>query len=117
MGMFTVVVLHNDAIHAFQQNPKAFGEAILSGVENANMEGRQVDVPFDSYSNYLRVEPSRFTSGDSLFLASQGSFQALGSRDWNELIERNPECAKDFFTRAKDLFGWVKTAFDRAIKK
>ena len=59
MGFITVVVLHNDAMGEFQADPKRFGETILKGIAQANMEYEEVAMPIGNHANYIHVHPSR----------------------------------------------------------
>lgn len=114
MGMLTVVVLHNDAMGAFQEDPKAFGEAILRGVDQANMNARQASVGFKNYANYIHVEPSRHADHNVLWISSGNCVHVIGSHehDWDDLCKRNPECANSFHDKAKDLLKWAKKRLD-----
>lgn len=119
MGMLTVVILHNDAMDAFQSDPKAFGEAILNGVDQANMNARQATVGFKNYSNYIHVEPSRHADHNVLWISSGNAVHVIGEgeHDWRALCKRNPECAKSYYARAKELLKWAKRSFDELTGK
>ena len=69
MGFLTEIVIYNDALHEFEKDPKAFGQAILDGIHKANQENKQVSVPFGSYSNYISVE-KKPTCRSSCFVCS-----------------------------------------------
>ena len=119
MGFLTVVILHNDAMGSFKDNPKAFGEAILNGVDQANHDNMQVSVPFSAYANYIHVEPSRHADHAALFLNSGNQVHVIGAheRDWETLCKENPECATSFYQKAKDLLRWAKVRLDKATGK
>lgn len=110
MGFITPVILRNDAMDAFRKDPKAFGEAILEGVDKANMENGQVDVPFKSYSNYISVEKSRHADHHALFLSMGNCVTVIGEyeRDWERLLERNPEFANRLVKEAESILKFAK---------
>jgi hypothetical protein len=109
MGFLTTVILHNDANHAFEKDPKAFGEAILSGMDQANYQHKQVDVGFGPYCNYISVEPSRHADDTTVYLHYGNTVTNLNAynEDFKSLMERNPELAQKFLNKAKDI---IKTS-------
>ncbi len=120
MGYLTQIVIHNDALHAFEKNPEAFGKAIFEGINNANRERKQVSVPFNSYCNYIDVEPSRHADHVVLFLASGNGMIAVGEyeKDWQDLVKRNPDLAKDYLDHVRRLLkGATKALKDLKSKE
>lgn len=103
MGFITQVILHNDALHCFEDYPKEFAEAVLAAVNTAYHENKQVSVPFKGYCNYIAVETPRHADHSCLFLASGNGFIALGERDWRDLGERNPTLAREYLRLSKTL--------------
>jgi hypothetical protein len=116
MGYLTQVVIHNDALHAFEKNPEAFGKAILEGIIKANRANKQVSVPFSGYANYIDVEPSRHADHKVLFLSSGNCMTAVGKyeKDWKDLVERQPDLAESFLKTIRSL---VKDASSILKKK
>ena len=49
MGFLTTIVLHNDAMGAFKENPEAFGKAILAAMAMANLTHDSADAFIGSY--------------------------------------------------------------------
>lgn len=97
MGHLTVIVLHNDAEHAFREHPEEFGKAILEGISQAQRERKQVSVPFHEYANYISVEPPRHADHNVLFLSKGNGVKAIGEyeQDWQDLVKGMPALAKD----------------------
>jgi hypothetical protein len=116
MGYLTQIVIRNDALHAFEKDPEAFGKAILEGIDKANMAGKQVSVPFSGYANYIDVEPSRHADHKVLFLSSGNCMTAVGAfeRDWKNLVERQPDLAESLLKTVRLL---VKDASSILKKK
>lgn len=116
MGYLTQVVIRNDALHAFEKNPEAFGKAILEGIDKANMANKQISMPFEGYANYIDVEPSRHADHNVLFLSSGNCMTAVGAfeRDWKNLVERQPDLAESFLKTIRSL---VKDASSILKKK
>jgi hypothetical protein len=103
MGNLTEIVILNDALHEFRTDPKMFGEAVLNGIDKANMVNGQVSVGFNGYCNYINVEPSRHADHEVLFLHAGNRLTAIGAyeKDWVNIVERNTEFAKKCITSAK----------------
>lgn len=110
MGFLTTVIVRNDALHVFEDNPKGFGEAILEGINRANLEQAQVSVPFEGYANYIEVEPSRHADHHVVFLSMGNCVTAIGKweKDWARLVKTNPEFAKRLVMEAETLIKEAK---------
>lgn len=119
MGFLTVVVIHNDALHAFDENPAGFGRAILDGIDKANEVGKQISMGFGGYANYINVEPSRHADHEVLFLSGGGCVRAIGAfeRAFEERCVKDPEHARGLLKKAKDLLKWAKERLDLIEKK
>jgi hypothetical protein len=119
MGYLTQIVIHNDALHAFEKNPEAFGKAIFEGINKANRERKQVSVPFEGYCNYIDVEPSRHADHDVLFLASGNGMIAVGEyeKDWQDLVERRPDLAKGYLDHVRRLLKGATKALKNSKSK
>ena len=119
MGYLTVIVIHNDAMASFKDHPEEFGKAILKGVNLANENMRQVDVPFREYANYISVEPSRHADHETLFMLSGNGFLAIGpyEKDWQTLVDRNPSCSQQFLKRASALLKHAKQYIQKSLNQ
>lgn len=95
MGFQTVVVISNDALGAFEKDPKAFGQAILDGIARANYDMMQVSVPFGSYANYLHVEPSRHADHETVYVSTGNCLSVVGAyeRDYIRWTKSSPQFA------------------------
>ena len=87
MGHLTEIVILNDAMDEFRKHPKEFAEAIFEGIDKANMENKQVSVPFFGYCNYINVERSRHADHEVIFLHAGNGMTAIGAyeKDWEDL--------------------------------
>ena len=110
MGFITPVILMNDAIHEFEKDPAAFGQAILDGIDKANWENGQVSVPFKSYANYISVEKSRHADHHVLFLSMGNCVNVIGpyEQDWEQMLDRNPEFAEKLIEEAESIIKFTK---------
>jgi len=119
MGFQTEIVIWNDALHKFEANPKAFGEAILKGIREANHNNRQTSIPFDNYCGYLAVEPSRHADHEAIFIHSGNSFTVIGAfeNDWTALIKRNPELAQDLVKKAKRMLSSAEKQLKHVVNE
>lgn len=68
MGFLTTITIRNDALDIFQKYPKEFAEAIFKGINEANKSGKETDVGFKNYCNYIMVHPSRHADNETLYL-------------------------------------------------
>jgi hypothetical protein len=109
MGYLTEIVIFNDALHSFKEDPKAFGEAILAGIDQANTENRQVSVPFKSYCNYISVEKSRHADHHALFIHYGNCLSVIGKgeKDWDIIVENNPNFAKKILSEARSIIKYA----------
>jgi hypothetical protein len=110
MGYLTTIVIHNDAMHSFKQDPKGFGEAILKGIEDANREHREADVGFKGYCNYITVHPSRHADDETVYVHTGNTLFQVNEccEDFQELARRDVKLAKDFIRRAQRILTWAK---------
>ena len=115
MGFMTEIVVYNDAVHAFREDPKLFGETILDGINKANRENGQVSMPFYGYCNYISIERSRHADHSALFIHTGNCLTVIGQheQDWEKLVKKDPEYAKQIIKQAKQL---LKGA-EEALKK
>ena len=119
MGYLTEVVVMNDALHAFEKDPKGFGEAILEGIRRANCNYRQASVPFECYANYISVEPSRHADHEVLFLHAGNCLTVMGAyeKDFKELTQQSPEYAKALIKKAKKIIKEAEQSLKEAEEK
>lgn len=110
MGFLTEVVIKNDALGAFEKDPKLFGETILKGINEANMKNQQVSMGFNGYANYISVEPSRHADHEVLFIHSGNHVSVIGNyeQDWEALKKRNVDYAISLLKKAKDIIKRVE---------
>lgn len=110
MGFLTQVVLHIDALHAFRADPKAFGEAILDGIDKAEESGKQESVGFKNYGGYIGVEPMRHADHNALFISSGNCMHVIGDfeKDWQDLLKNNPEFAEKIVKQAGQILKQAK---------
>lgn len=123
MGFQTIIIINNDALHVFKDNPKEFAEAIFDGIDQANRENKQVSVPFHNYGGYLHCEPSRHANCGSLFVQQNGSFIEVGkySKDFTSTYRMNKGYIRDVLDVAKrilkDAVSYVKDKEKEEEKK
>ena len=123
MGFQTIIIINNDALHVFKDNPKEFAEAIFDGIDRANREHKQVTVPFHNYGGYLHCEPSRHADCGSLFVQHHGSFTEIGkySKDFTEIYRVNKGFIRDILDIAKrvlkDAVSYVKDKEEKEEKE
>ena len=119
MGYLTTFTIHNDALGAFEKNPKGFAEALFKGMQQASMEHKAVSVPFDSYANYITVEPSRHADDHTIFVHRGNTVVNLNpwNEDFKELVARNPEVALDYIKTAELLIKEAKLKAKENLKK
>jgi len=105
MGFLTTIVLHNDALHSFKEDPKAFGQAVLDAADSADYRRGYTSVPFQSYGNYIHAHPSRHADDHTVYVHSGNMVFNLSpyGKDFQELAERNPECLEEFIKTAKTI--------------
>ena len=105
MGYLTTIVIHNDALHRFENNPEKFAKAIFDGIRNANREHKEVDVGFEGYCNYISIHPSRHADDDTVYVHTGNTVFNLNA--WNtdfwSLAKQNPTCLKMFIKRAQGI--------------
>jgi len=110
MGYLTTIVIHNDALHSFKEDPKAFAEAIFKGIDEANMTREETPVGFKGYCNYISVHPSRHADDETLYLHSGNSVSEINtySKEFEKLIARNRDLANELIKRAQNILTWTK---------
>jgi len=110
MGYLTEVILHIDALTAFKEDPKRFGEAVISAILLADRKRGQVSVPFKQYCNYISAEPCRHADHHALFLSKGNRVSVIGKHedDWENLIKTNPVLAKEQIQAAESVLKMAK---------
>lgn len=104
MGFLTQVVIHNDILDNLKANKEEFASAVLNGVADASIKEDQVDVPFRNAFGYIQVEKPRHADHEVLFLCAGNRMIAVGDgKQWNELVRKNPDLAKELLKTAKRL--------------
>jgi hypothetical protein len=105
MGFLTTIVIHNDALGAFEKDPMLFGQTILDGINQANNIHRETDMGFNGYANYISVHPSRHADDETVYLHSGNTVVNLNKydKDFEELVAINPSLANDFVQRAQRI--------------
>jgi len=116
MGFQTVIVINNDALGAFEKDPKGFGQAILDGINQANYGMVQISVPFDSYSNYIHVEPSRHADDDTVYVSTGNCLSVVGTyrNDFRRWTKNNPEFAAKLIKVAERIIKDAKAFLERS---
>lgn len=102
MGLLTTITIHNDALGSFLEDPKKFGELILSEIQKCKIE--PTDVPFDNYSNYIKVNPSIHADIDHLYVHYGNAVTMINgySGATRKMVKKNPEFAKRLETVLKN---------------
>ena len=111
MGYLTTITIHNDALGSFEKDPKAFGEAIFRGINEANLHSKQVSVPFGCYANYITVEYSKHADHDTVYLHSGNGVNVIGEfdPDFKKLVKSAPDVAIHFIKIAKRQIKYAET--------
>lgn len=115
MGFLTTIVIRNDALHSFRDDPKAFGEAVLKGVSEAHLYNKDVNIGFKCYANYITVFPSRHADDETLYLHSGNCLFQLdpNSNSFISLKNRNLKLLKDFLKRANRLIIYARSKLNK----
>lgn len=117
MGFLTVVVLHNDALHTFEENPQEFAKAIFDGINKAQFEQKAISMPVGNYSNYLHVHPSRHADENFVLLHSGNTVVNLNAyrEDFKSIVQNNPTYAQELLDRAKKCLKEAEQVLKRHI--
>lgn len=115
MGYLTTIVIHNDALHEFEKDPKKFGEAVFECIRKANRSGKMEDIGFNGYCNYISAHPSRHADDETVYLHSGNTSFNLNpwNNDFKNLIKDNPNLLKSLIKRARDILKCAKGEFDK----
>lgn len=118
MGYLTTITVHNDAKHSFEEDLKAFGEAILNGIDRANSDHRNVSVPFQNYANYIHVQHSRHADDPAVYVHYGNTVLCVGEyeKDFKELMGRSPEVALEYAELALEYAKEAKKACQERLK-
>lgn len=110
MGYLTEVIIHIDALTAFREDPKLFGESVLAAIDKASRDQKQVSVSFKSYCNYISAEPCRHADHTALFLSKGNCVSVIGQyeNDWEDFVRNNPNLAKDKIKEAENILKRAK---------
>lgn len=110
MGFLTTIVIHNDALGAFEADPLKFGQTILAGIGAAGVTGKATDMGFSGYANYIEVHPPRHADDTTVYLHSGNGVYNLNpyNKDMAELIERMPDVAESFIKKAQAIVNDAK---------
>lgn len=108
MGYLTTITIHNDALHAFEEDPKAFAEAIFKGIEEANRNRKESDVTYKNYGGYITVQPSRHADDETVYLHTGNTVFNMNPwcDDFKHLAKRNPELVERWVDKVKDFAKW-----------
>lgn len=117
MGYLTTVILRNDAMGSFEDNPEAFGRAILAGIHKAQEERAQVDIPFNGYCNYISVELSRHADDETVYVHTGNMVFNLHpeEKDFKDLAKQNKTILADFIRRAERIIKTAKIALKQYV--
>ncbi len=115
MGYLTTITIHNDAFHEFKEHPEQFGNAIIEGIHKAEYHHKEVDVGFNSYANYISVQPPRHADDHTLYIHYGNTVLNLNpwNADFKELVERSPDIAENFVNEAE----WIVKEAKKKIKQ
>lgn len=115
MGYLTTIVIHNDAMGAFQKDPVKFGDAILKGINKANETHKEATIGFNGYCNYIAVHPSRHADDETVYLHSGNTVFQIneGCEDFKELALRKPLLTKNLIKRAQQILTWAKKSISK----
>jgi len=118
MGYLTTIILHNDALDTFQKHPANFAKAIFDGINKANDERVQVDMPFEGYCNYISVEPSRHADDQTVFVHYGNTVVNLNpwNEDFKNMMQR-PDMAENFLKSAERTIKEARRSLNEAKKK
>ena len=119
MGFLTEIVIYNDALHVFEENPAEFAKAVFEGIDTANRENHQISTGIKGYCNYIRVEKSRHADHEVMFLHSGNCLTAVGAyeQSWEELCKRNPEFARKTIETCKYLIKRAQESLNKTKEK
>jgi hypothetical protein len=121
MGYLTTVIVNNDAFHTFKEHVEQFGNAIIEGVYKAQREGKQVDVPFYGYANYISVEPSRHADDHTVYVHYGNTVFNLNpyNNDFEEIVKRNSDLADNLVKIAQRIVNSAKDKIkeERKLRK
>ncbi len=119
MGYLTTVILHNDALRTFEDNPTEFAQAIFKGIDQAQYGHREVSCSCGNYANYIHVHPSRHADDETLYLHWGNSVTNLGAYDLDfvDLCRDRPAIAEQLIERAEILLKQSKKVYNELNKR
>ena len=119
MGCLTTITILNDAQHSFEEDPKAFGEAVLNGVDRANMEHKAVSASFKGYANYITVQHPRHADDPAVYVHHGNTVLCVSGyeKDFKEFMERDPAGALRFAEIAVNHAQEVRRLCKQKIKE
>lgn len=103
-----IVVLHLDAVPAFRDNPKEFGEAVLAALVKATDSFLPVTSPLNSYADCITAHPPRHVGIPALYLLQEGSCTELTGKHFMDLAREKPECARGMLDSATSCINETK---------
>ena len=119
MGFLTTITIHNDALGAFEKNPKAFGEAILKGIKEANYKREEVSVGFENYANYISVQVSRHADDETIYVHSGNTVLNLNpyGKEFETLLTRDIGIIQNYTDRAEFIVNAAKLKIKQKKKE
>jgi len=110
MGYLTTIVVHNDALHQFKKDPKAFAEAVFKAMEEANRTHKEASAPCGPYANYINSHPSRHADDETVYVHTGNMVFQLNANceDFTTLAKRDEKLTKDLISRAQRIITWAK---------
>lgn len=101
MGYLTTITIYNDSLGKFEQDPKAFGEAILKGIYQAQDSQKEASM------GGIICQPPRHADDNTLYLHYGNTVTDLNCREFQSLCSIRPDVAKTFVQVAKTILTWV----------
>lgn len=118
MGYLTSVTLHNDALHAFQQDPELFAKAVFEAIDKANGSRKEEDAGFKGYCNYISAHPSRHADDVTIYVHYGNCVFNLNPycQDFKRLLDR-PEILEPYVAQAEWFAKEARKKLNEAKKK
>lgn len=118
MGYLTTITIYNDAQHKFKQYPMEFGQSILNGIDQAQLECREVSVPFRGYGNYISVQPPRHADDTTVYVHCGNAVMNMNpwGKEFQAMVSTCPDYVRKSIKIAEDMIKEAKRKLKESQK-
>lgn len=106
MGYLTTVTLYNDGLDLLKSHPEDFCKKLYS----ASLRGHETDFGIGYFANFAHVQSSRHADDHTIYVHMGNCVTEVNpfSRDFKNIVERNPEFAKQLVDFIEQDLTWLK---------